>query len=75
MEIRYTRHIKRRIWQRGLIPEQIEQAVAKPDYSRETHRGRCLARKDFYGKILEVVYKKTAEEIVLITAYFLQERS
>jgi hypothetical protein len=36
-------------------------------------RRRELARKDIGGKILEVVFKRELDEIVVITVYWLEE--
>ena len=74
MHFHYTQHIKTRIRQREVRHEQIESTVTRPDRTQPGFGGRQLAQKRFYGKLLEVVYKKEEDRIILITAYWLRER-
>ena len=73
MRFYYSKHIKRRMRQRDLCKEDIEQTVAEPDRSDTAFKGRLLARKYIYGRILEVVYSQREEDYFLITAYWLKE--
>ena len=73
MHYYYTRHIRKRIRQRELIAEQVEETVAHPDRSEKSYAERHLAHRRFRDKILTVVYRREEMRIVLITAYWHEE--
>jgi len=64
----YTKHANMRIKQRALSPSQIEQTVLQPEEVIPSFKGRRLARKDFSGKTLEVVYRQQEEATIILTA-------
>jgi len=69
----YTNHSKIRIKQRNLKIQQIEKTVIKPDKILPSFKGRSLAQKNFSGQILEVVFRKQENNIIIIIAYWLKE--
>ncbi len=73
MRFKYTKHSQKRIRQRGLIAELVEETVAHPDRRERSYGERRLAYKRFHDRILTVVYRVENETIVLITAYWLKE--
>ena len=65
----YTSHAKKRIDERGLTVAQIEETVLQPDSLLSGAKGRIVARRGFSGNILEVIYRRQEELIIVITAY------
>jgi len=55
--------------QRKLSKNKIEKVILQPDKSLPSFKGRFVAQKNFSGNILEVVYKKENNHIVILTAY------
>jgi len=70
----YTYHCKIRIKQRALPKNKIEETINKADKAMFGFKHRIIARKNFGGKKLEVVYRKTYGKIFVITAYWLEEK-
>ncbi|OGW87189.1 MAG: hypothetical protein A3C35_00565 [Omnitrophica bacterium RIFCSPHIGHO2_02_FULL_46_11] len=73
MKFRYTDHILRRIKQRELSRQEIEETVSCSHRTEKSFGERYLARREFRGKILEVVYKEEFGSAILITAYWIKE--
>lgn len=69
----YTKHAKIRIEQRKLSKDEIEKTVALSDKILPSFKGRMLAQKLFNDKVLEVVYKKEQNILIILTAYWLEE--
>jgi len=69
----YTDHARLRLKQRAIEESQILETVSKPDEVLKSFEKRSVARKRFSGKILEVVFTKQNNDLVIITAYFLKE--
>ncbi|MFH1778347.1 MAG: DUF4258 domain-containing protein [Candidatus Omnitrophota bacterium] len=74
MKFIYTNHANLRINQRELRKDQVEKAVSRPDKTLSSFKGRMIVQKNFENQTIEVVYKTAAEEIIIITAYWLKER-
>lgn len=68
--LEYSDHIQKRLKQRRISQEQIEETIHRPDKTEPSHGGRYLAQKEFYGRILQVVAVKEVGKIVLITVYW-----
>ena len=70
MKITFTSHAQYRLMERKISLANVRDAVLNSNiFSAEG--GLLRARKKFDGKILEVVYKKSKSDIVVITAYYL----
>jgi len=69
----YTSHAEQRIEQRNLSVAQIEETVLQPDKVFAGFKQRMLARRDFSGNILEVIYRRQEDNIIIITAYWMDE--
>ena len=68
----YTRHAQLRIRQRDVSTHQIESVITSPGQLMPSFRGRTVAQKLIGRKMLEVVYRKLNDHIVIITAYWLE---
>jgi hypothetical protein len=69
-----TKHVKIRIKEREIDKETIEEVVINPDEILPGMFGRSMARKNYGGKTLEVVYVKEKNNLIIITAYFITEK-
>jgi len=69
----YTSHAEHRIRQRTISKAHIERTVLQPDKVLASFGKRVLARRDFSGSTLEVVYIQKQDVIVIVTAYTLEE--
>jgi len=69
----YTSHAQTRIGQRNLSTDRIEQTVLRPDTVWSGFRKCMVARKEFSGAVLEVVYRQQEDAIIIVTAYELEE--
>jgi hypothetical protein len=69
----YTKHAKQRISERRIAINALENCVRLPDTLRHSFGGRCVARKRWKKRRIEVVYKKMQGRMVIITAYWVEE--
>lgn len=74
MEFIFTKHVKLRIKQRELDENIIKETLSEPDQVLPGLFGRNLAQKSLGDKILEVVYVKENNRLIIITAYLLKRR-
>lgn len=71
----YTKHANLRIKQRNLLLKQIEETLISPNKILSAFRGRQIAQKTFGRQVLEVVFKKEKDNIIILTAYWLEEEN
>lgn len=71
MKLRFTHHSQFRINERGISIEEIKLVIKHPDFSDTAFGDKTKVNKEIEGKILEIVYKKDGNDIVIITAYHL----
>lgn len=69
----YTQHAKLRLQQRKINNAEIESAVLSPNEILPSFGNCRIARKRIEAETLEVVFKSKNEDIVIITAYWLQK--
>lgn len=70
MKLKFTNHVQYRIEEREISIEDLKSAINKPDFS-EVLNGKIKSKKLFDGKALVVVYLKSRENFVILTAYYL----
>jgi len=71
----FTKHAKIRMLQRKISEEEIKSAIQSPDKKvEESFKGRLTIRKKFSKGVLEIVYKESPKEIIIITCYWIKER-
>ncbi len=70
MKVIFTDHTKFRLMERNIPVSFIKQAIKNPDYEKPTFGNRVQIRKKFGDKILEIVYVKYIDKIIIITLYF-----
>ena len=72
MKLKITDHAQYRIRERKISIEDIKSVVRNPDFSKNSVDNRYIeSRKKTENKILEVIYKKEGDVIIIITAYYL----
>ena len=71
MKVIFTTHTKIRLVERNIPVSFIKQAIRSPDYEKPTFRGRTQIRKKFGNKVLEIIYARDFNKIIIITLYFL----
>ncbi len=69
MDIRFTNHAKYRITEREISILQIEKTLKAPDSLKRGFENETVARRTFGKRILEFVYTKNKNKIIIITAY------
>ena len=69
--IKLTFHAKNRIKERKISKEEMEIAVSNPDSIKHIFNNKFIIRKSFNKKILEIVYTKEKDKILIITCYWL----
>lgn len=65
--IKYDRHAKRRMKERGVSESEAEEAIEHPDFSESSVKGRMNAYKFINGRYLRITYKAEPESILVIT--------
>jgi len=69
MEIIYSPHAKKRLRERKISKTAVILAINNPDKELLGDRNRIIARRRFGNRILEVIYVKENNQIVIITLY------
>lgn len=65
--LRYDRHAKRRMKERGVTDEEVETAIKNPDYSEPSAKERTNAFKFMNGRYLRVTFREKSGVILVIT--------
>jgi len=65
--IKYDRHAKRRMRDRGVTEEETEIALNEPEYREQSVKGRQNVYKFIGGKFLRVTFKEETDHILVIT--------
>lgn len=66
----FTKHVRDRIEERGILTKTIEKILSNPDQiHRENHR--VIASKKINKEILEVVYVIENNKKIVLTCYYL----
>lgn len=71
MKLKFTDHAQYRIRERKISIEDIKSVVRNPDFSKNSAGGYIESKKKIESGILEVVYKKEGNVIIIITSYYL----
>ena len=71
MEIKFSIHAEYRIFERKIKISDIKSVIKNPDYHSYTFDNKIVSKKLINKKNLEVVYKKSKNKILIITAYYL----
>ncbi|MDP3965550.1 MAG: DUF4258 domain-containing protein [bacterium] len=80
MKLLFPRHFQHRMMERGIDIDHIKRAIKNPDFTKTTFEGRILVRKEVDSKrIIEAIYYvqgfKDSKEIIIITAYYVPNKS
>ena len=70
MEIIITTHTATNLFFRGIDGWKAKEVVKSPSWKRTQKDGTIVARKDFEGKTLEVIYIEYTNKQVIKTAYY-----
>jgi len=70
MKVIFTDHTKFRLLERNIPVSFIKQAIGNPDFEKLTFGNRTQIRKKFGDKVLEIIYVKYPQKIIVITLYF-----
>lgn len=65
--VRYDRHARGRMKERGVTEGEADTAIREPDYTEQSVKGRTNAYKFIGGRFLRVTFKEEAEDILVIT--------
>ena len=71
MKVIFTTHTKIRLVERSIPVSFVKQAIRSPDYEKPTFDNRTQIRKKFGNKVLEIIYAKHLNKIIIITLYYL----
>ncbi|MDO8573049.1 MAG: DUF4258 domain-containing protein [bacterium] len=71
MKFRFTNHAQYRILERKISIENIKSVINKPDLSEVLPNDKIKCRRSFDGKTLVVVYLKSREDVIVLTAYYI----
>ena len=73
MSIVLTDHAKLRMAQRGITQEEIKSVIDDPRAIKESFKERAAARKKMAKGTLEVIYRKSEGNFIIITCYWIKE--
>jgi Domain of unknown function (DUF4258) len=73
MSIKFSNHALQQINKRKLSEILASEVAKEPEEILKSYRGRKLRRRRIGDKILEVVTRTEGSQIIIITAYFLEE--
>lgn len=66
-KVRFHRHAKRRMKEREVTPDEVENALREPDLVKPSVKGRCNAFKFVNGRFVRVTYKEETDHLLVIT--------
>ncbi len=73
--IRFDRHAKRRMAQRGINPSEVEAALRHPERIEASIKERANAFAPGAGGSIRVTYRESPDEILVITVVRQSQRS
>lgn len=65
--IRFDRHAKRRMKERGVTEDEALRVIENPDLSEPGVKGRRNSFKFISGRYLRVTYKEESDHVLVIT--------
>jgi hypothetical protein len=65
--VRYDRHAKRRMEERGVAEEEVEVAMKEPEHLESSIKGRRNAYRFIGGRFLRVTFKEEVNHMLVIT--------
>lgn len=65
--VRYDRHARRRMKERGVTEGEADTVIKEPDYVEQSVKGRTNAYKFIGGRFLRVTFKEESENILVVT--------
>ncbi len=65
--IKYDRHAKRRMEERGVTEEEAEITIKEPEHLKASIKGRQNAYRFIGGRFLRVTFKEEVNHILVIT--------
>lgn len=71
MKIVFSDHAKEQLKERKIPKRFVLDTISNPEDQEKGYRGRSLLRRQFDGKILEVVMVVEDEQLIIITQYYL----
>jgi len=75
VKIIYTYHAKKRMLQRKVAPEQVEQVLTWPDDTLRGEQGEEIAIKQLGDREVRVVYEEDADRDVIVVYTVISKRS
>jgi len=73
VSIKFSEHASNQTKRRNISKIEVIKTIRNPDKIIASFRGRKLRRRLVSSKILEVVTRTEGSEIIVITAYYLEE--
>ena len=73
MNIEFSEHAKDQNKKRKIPIRWIKETVVAPNEIAKSYRNREIRKRQFDGKILEVITVKENNSIVIVTQYFVEE--
>jgi len=70
MKIVLTKHVRKRMRERGIPPASVKIALLRPDVRLRRADGRSVVVKFIQGRTLEVVYVVETSDYIIITVYY-----
>ena len=67
----FTKHVKKRMAERGIKLQDIKRAFERPDQTSKDFDGKLILKKKLNGKAVEIVYATKGDKIFIVTCYFL----
>jgi Domain of unknown function (DUF4258) len=71
--IRFSRHARRRMEQRGVTPGEVESILRQPDRVEPSLKGRRNAFGPVPGGAARVTIRETTQELVVVTVVRLRK--
>ena len=72
--IEITPHARKRMEERGITIEQVEETVQNPEGTIEVKHGRKASYRRYGSKFVVVIYEEEGENVLVITALKVDER-
>ncbi len=74
MRIAFLPHALDRMRQFGISEDEVRAVLDEPDEEGEANMGRSFSQKLVGNRLMRVVYNKSADEVVVITAMLRRRR-
>jgi hypothetical protein len=71
LTIKFSQHAEAQLKTRNISHNRVKQTISKPEKVSKSYRGRKVLNRKYNSKILEVIIREGENDIIVITAYYL----